>query len=62
MTERQARDRVYRARAARTRHAEECVLWDYESDGGCEECARCDRELAEVLRRHGAFHPRAGGL
>lgn len=49
-----ARRRLQVARDAFRMHAEECALWDYESDNGCSEChdtREAIREAREALAR-----------
>lgn len=41
------RQRLHAARLAKLRHEQECVIWDYESDNGCLDCA----ETAQLVRQ-----------
>jgi hypothetical protein len=49
MSEIQLRRRLRDARTKRDDHAEDCALWDYESNNGCLECE--DHDVA--VRRAG---------
>lgn len=54
-------ERVWNARRALRSHSEDCALWDYASNNGCEACDRLEAQLdaaRDRLREHRATLPR----
>lgn len=41
--------KLHAARRARDAHSEVCTSWDYESDGGCDECEENRRNVQRAL-------------